>query len=86
MECIEGVTVVAPAHLVQEELYGILRKKAPWILDKWYALNEIKHPPAPKEFVSGKKLPYLGHHYRIKVKQNQDIERVTVLFHQGKFF
>jgi predicted metal-dependent hydrolase len=86
VDWMEGVTVVAPAHLVQEDIDGILLKKAPWILDKWYALNEIKHPPAPKEFVSGEKLPYLGRHYRIKVKQNQDIERVNVLFHQGKFY
>lgn len=86
VEWMEGVTVVAPDHLVQEEINRVLRKKATWILDKWNSLNKIKRPPAPLEFVSGEKLPYLGRYYRIKVKQNQDIDKVKVLFHQGKFY
>jgi predicted metal-dependent hydrolase len=86
VEWMEGVTVTAPDHLDQEEIDHVLRKKAPWILDKWSSLNEIKQPPAPLEFVSGEKLPYLGRHYRIKVKRREDINQVKVVFHQGKFY
>jgi predicted metal-dependent hydrolase len=55
----EGVTVTAPDHLDKEKIDHVLRKKALWILDKWSSLNEIKQPPAPLEFASGEKLPYL---------------------------
>ncbi|KYD08446.1 hypothetical protein B4119_4280 [Parageobacillus caldoxylosilyticus] len=31
-------------------------------------------------------MPYLGRHYRIKVKQRQNIDQVKIIFHQGKFY
>ena len=40
--------------------------------------------PAPKEFMSGEKLPYLGRRYRLQVT-TKDAQGVSVRLYQGKF-
>ncbi|MGJ7034249.1 M48 family metallopeptidase [Anoxybacillus eryuanensis] len=82
VEWLEGVKVIAPQEIDDSLLQSILYKRAPWMIDKWRALNEIANPPAPKEFVSGEKFAYLGRNYRLKVYK---CEKPTLIFKQGKF-
>jgi predicted metal-dependent hydrolase len=79
-----GVLVKAPEGLNEKQLDAILYKKAAWIIDKWKAINEIADPPAPKEFLSGEKIPYLGRMYRLKVYKDA-VVKPQLQFHQGKF-
>lgn len=85
VEWLEGVKVVAPVGIEPTLLHSILYKKAPWIIDKWQALNQISDCPAPKEFVSGEKFAYLGRNYRLKVYKSEEVTRPVLMFKQGKF-
>jgi hypothetical protein len=61
------VDVFAPRTVNDDQIHLSVKKKAPWIartLDKL----ESYHPlPAPKRYVSGETLVYLGRQYRLKV-------------------
>ena len=59
-----GVQVAAPMTTPGSELRAIVRKRAPWILSQ--ASDEILEA-APKRFVSGETLPYLGRNVRLVV-------------------
>lgn len=81
---INGVEVHVPSTLDEKKLNQLLLKKAPWIMQKIEALNEVKHTVQPIEFVSGEKLPYLGRNYRLKVNRD-NIKDVSIHFHHGRF-
>ncbi|MEH6995884.1 SprT family zinc-dependent metalloprotease [Neobacillus drentensis] len=81
----EGVKLGVPEGLDSRKLEKILHKKAPWILKKKSELDEIITPPQPREFVSGEKFSYLGRHYRLKVNKNDNINKPTLTFNQGRF-
>jgi predicted metal-dependent hydrolase len=85
VEWLEGVTVTSPENMDEKQLVKVLYKKAPWILNKWYELNEIADTPQPKEFVSGEKFLYLGKGYRLKVNKSDSIHKITLAFYQGRF-
>ena len=57
-----GVQVAAPMTTPAGELRAIVRKRAPWILS--HASGELLEA-APKRFVSGETLPYLGRNVRM---------------------
>lgn len=59
-----GVQVAAPMTTPGDELRAIVRSRAPWILS--HASNEVLET-APKRFVSGETLPYLGRNVRMIV-------------------
>ncbi|WP_227938405.1 DUF45 domain-containing protein [Alkalihalobacillus deserti] len=40
IEWLNGVKVTVPDHIDEHQLQVILHKKAPWILNKWNAINE----------------------------------------------
>ncbi|MEA1992782.1 MAG: YgjP-like metallopeptidase domain-containing protein, partial [Euryarchaeota archaeon] len=84
---IEGIVVRAPAHLSSKIIREKVRKKGDWILRKLEKINEIEPKPAPKEFMSGEKLPYLGRRYRLKVnKANNGSGAVGVKLYHGEFY
>ncbi|QQK80724.1 M48 family metallopeptidase [Salicibibacter cibi] len=85
VEWLDGVQVTAPSDISTEKLHDILRKKAPWMIEKWYEFNEITVPACPKEFVSGEKFPYLGRQYRLKVYKESDRSRADLAFQKGQF-
>jgi len=61
------VDVHAPRTANDEKVHLAVQKKAPWIARKLDKL-ETYHPlPAPKRYVSGETLVYLGRQYRLKV-------------------
>ena len=60
-----GVEVAAPAKTSSAELRGIVRKRAAWIVT--HSTGQTLEA-APKRFVSGETLPYLGHNVRMVVE------------------
>ena len=62
-----GVLLVAPERFPTDRLDALVRRKAPWIARRLRHLQTHDPPPAPREFVSGESVRYLGRHYRLKV-------------------
>ena len=60
-----GVQVAAPMATPESDLRAIVRKRAPWILSH---ASEGMLEAAPKSFVSGETLPYLGRNVRMIVE------------------
>lgn len=76
-----GVQVAAPVTTTDGELQAIVRKRAPWILS--HASGELLEA-APKRFISGETLPYLGRNVRM-VFQPQGIRSPEVTFGHWRF-
>ncbi|MCY3925651.1 MAG: SprT family zinc-dependent metalloprotease [bacterium] len=60
-----GVEVASPVTTSSDELRGIVRKRAPWIVT--HSTGQTLEA-APKRFVSGETLPYLGRNVRMVVE------------------
>ncbi|MCY3805547.1 MAG: SprT family zinc-dependent metalloprotease [bacterium] len=60
-----GVEVASPATTSSDELRGIVRKRAAWIVT--HSTGQTLEA-APKRFVSGETLPYLGRNVRMVVE------------------
>ena len=62
-----GVLLLAPENYPTNRLDEVARRKAGWIVQRlrWIGANGV--PAAPREFVSGESVMYLGRHYRLKV-------------------
>ena len=76
-----GVQVAAPVTTTDGELQAIVRKRAPWILS--HASGESLEA-APKRFISGETLPYLGRNVRM-VFQPADVRSPEVSFDHWRF-
>ena len=66
-----GVLLVAPEHFSTSRLDAVVRRKAPWIVQRRRHVQSRDPPPARREFVSGESVLYLGRHYRLKVHPNE---------------
>ena len=60
-----GVQVAAPVTTLDDEIQAMVRKRAPWILQN---AADVQLAVAPKRFVSGETLPYLGKNVRILIE------------------
>ena len=76
-----GVQVAAPVTTPDSELQAIVRKRAPWILDH---ASKSMLEAAPKRFVSGETLPYVGRNVRVLVEV-ADVGRPNVRFDHWRF-
>ncbi len=76
-----GVQVAAPMTTPDGDLRAIVRKRAPWILS--LASGEMLEA-APKRFVSGETLPYLGRNVRMIV-DSADMCSPEVRFDHWRF-
>ena len=76
-----GVQVAAPATTPESELRAIVRKRAAWILRQ---AGEDLLDAAPKRFVSGETLPYLGRNVRLVVEPS-DVRSATLRFDHWRF-
>ena len=65
------VDVFAPATASEEQIQSAVMKKAAWIAGKLDALERYHPLPAPKKYISGETLIYLGRQYRLKVEQGR---------------
>lgn len=75
------VVVAAPMRTSEDELHEIVRKRAPWIMRH---ASEEANRPAPKRFVSGETLPYLGRSV-VMVIESTDDSKATVRFDHWRF-
>ena len=76
-----GVQVAAPMTTPDNELRAIVRSRAPWILG--HATDEMLEA-APKRFVSGETLPYLGRNARMIVDTG-DVRWPEIRFDHWRF-
>lgn len=63
------VDVFAPITASEDQIEAALMKKAAWIAGKLDLLERYHPLPAPKKYISGETLVYLGRQYRLKVQQ-----------------
>ena len=82
MVSLDIVRVLAPTDATDRELEDLIRKQAPRILDR---REELKRRPAPKKFVTGETLPYLGRDVQMNVNTDQFL-RPWVRFDNGHFW
>ncbi len=76
-----GVQVAAPVSTPADELRGIVRKRAAWIMRRSTAETLAA---TPKRFVSGETLPYLGRNVRLLVEP-ADVRTASVRFDHWRF-
>lgn len=69
-----SVLLVAPEHFHTRRLDTVVRQKAPWIVQRLRHVRSPDPPLAPREFVSGESVLYLGRHYRLKVNRGESGE------------
>lgn len=84
IDLVNGVVVYTPKKTPDEKIHNLLSSKTRWIYNKIQELGEVKINVAPKEFVSGEKLPYLGRQYRLKVHR-EAVDQSSFGFKQGRF-
>lgn len=60
--------VRVPEHLADDRVAAILQQKRPWIRSKVAQLQLLPPPSRQREPVSGESFPYLGRHYRLKLR------------------
>jgi predicted metal-dependent hydrolase len=78
---IEGrgrLVVTAPDGVPIDKLNGIVRHKAPWIVQRIRRLSDLPPPLTEREFVSGEAVRYLGRQYRLKVVEASNTERTRI--------
>lgn len=63
------VVVLVPNFVSKDDIGKIVKKKARWILEKQEFFRALAALYPEKEFISGEQILYLGHKYRLKVKQ-----------------
>ena len=66
-----SILVVAPERLATDRLDAIVTRKAAWIVRRLRRGESHGPLPAPREFVSGESVLYLGRHYRLKVHPDE---------------
>ena len=76
-----GVRVAAPMTTPDGELRAIVRRRAPWIISH---ASRTSLEAAPKRFVSGETLPYLGRNVRMIVTR-ADVRSPEVRFDHWRF-
>ena len=76
-----GVQVAAPMDTLADDLQTLVRSRAPWILNH---ASEGLLTVAPKRFVSGETLPYLGRNVRM-VFETADVRTPEVRFDHWRF-
>lgn len=65
----EEVLLTAPAGVSVRRLDAIVYRKAPWILDRLRAVQQVAARLPGREFISGETFLYLGRHYRLGVRE-----------------
>jgi hypothetical protein len=63
-----AVDIFAPETADDEEIHGAIKQKAPWIAKTLDHLAAFHPLPAPRRYLSGETIIYLGRQYRLKVE------------------
>ena len=62
-----GLVVTAPLDTSIDRLNDVVRRKAPWVVQRIRRVRELPAPPSEREFVTGETVLYLGRQFRLKV-------------------
>lgn len=65
------IAVFAPVAADKDQIQAAVMKKAAWIAGKLDTLERYHPLPAPKKYISGETLVYLGRQYRLKVEKGR---------------
>ncbi len=76
-----GVQVASPMDTLPQDLQALVRRRAPWILN--HATDGLL-AVAPKRFISGETLPYLGRNV-LMVFETADVRKPEVRFDHWRF-
>lgn len=77
-----GVLVQAPATTPDSEVRALVRKKAAWILTH---STQASLTAAPRLFISGETLPYLGRNLRLIVNNSLEVRIPQLRFDHWRF-
>lgn len=66
-----SVVVTSPDSVSLLRISAILRKKAPWIVERMRRVADVPPAPTPRQYVSGESFHYLGRQYRLKVQRGE---------------
>jgi hypothetical protein len=61
------LVVTAPEDVSIDRLNAVVRRKAPWVVERIKRRSDAPPPPSDREFVDGETVLYLGRQYRLKV-------------------
>src|SRR5437773_265133 len=75
---LRGIIATVPPNIDDSILRRAVLRRARWILDKQARTSESVSGPAPKEFLSGEKLLYLGRWYPLHVQADHNAIRERV--------
>ena len=78
---LEGVSVSVPYRTRNREVRAFLTNRASWILKQ---ISKLENRPAPKKFVTGETMPYLGQDLHLEVRMAPTPE-ARVRLHRGGF-
>jgi predicted metal-dependent hydrolase len=74
----QGLVVAAPWSATDDEVANILRRRAAWILRRFERLGDGEAISAPREWVSGEAVLYLGRNYRLRITDAADASDPSV--------
>ncbi len=77
--------VLAPAGVPARKLEDVVRAKLPWVRRKVAEFEALGPPPAPKRFVDGERLPYLGRTYALAVFDSPGGDGAPFALRRGRF-
>jgi predicted metal-dependent hydrolase len=77
--------VLAPAGVPARKLESVVRAKLPWVRRKLAEFEALGPPPAPKRFVDGERLPYLGRSYALVVVDGPADAGAPFALRRGRF-
>lgn len=77
-----GVLVLAPATSPDSEVQALVRKKAAWIL---HHSTQASLTAAPRLFISGETMPYLGRNLRLIVNNSPEVRAPQIRFDHWRF-
>ena len=78
----DGVLVAVPHIMPIGQVKAYVLEKAPWILKQ---LKAQKNRPAPRKFVTGETMPYLGRNLRLTVER-KPLKKARVRLNKWRFF
>ncbi len=77
--------VLAPARVPARKLESVVRAKLPWVRRKLAEFEALGPPPAPKRFVDGERLPYLGRSYALALVDRPSGSGAPFALRRGRF-
>jgi predicted metal-dependent hydrolase len=80
-----ALRVLAPAGVPARKLESAVRAKLPWVRRKLAEFEALGPAPAPKRFVDGERLPYLGRDYTLALVDRPRGAGVPFALRRGRF-